>query len=116
MAVRYAMTVQLCACRSDFHSSRPILVAVEPSKLKVWEGEWAFWGAPGTYVTSYTGSTAARTAIHDFEMFLAPGCLDGKAPKRIKDEIAAKVVVSRIHAHLPVVLHCWHLLWLVPVH
>lgn len=57
----------------------------------MWEGEWAFWGAPGTYVISYTGSTAARTAIHDYEMFLAPGCLDGKAPKRIRDEMAVKV-------------------------
>lgn len=36
--------------------------------------------------------------MHDFEMFLAPGCLDGKAPKRIKDEIATKVSV--LHAHL----------------
>ena len=43
------------------------------------------------HVISYTGSTAARAAMHDFEMFLAPGCLDGKAPKRIKDEIATKV-------------------------
>ena len=68
-----------------------MLIAVEPSKLKMWEGEWVFWGAAGMHVISYTGSAAARAAIHDYEMFLAPGCLDGKAPKRIKDDIAAKV-------------------------
>lgn len=81
-----------CAdCRSDLQCTRPKLIAMEPSRLKSWEGEWAFWGAPGMHVLSYTGSTAARAAIHEFELFLAPGCLDGKAPKRLKDDLTSKV-------------------------
>ena len=87
-------------CRTDFHCCRPILIAVEPSKLKMWEGEWSFWGAAGMHVISYTGSAAARAAIHDYQMFLAPGCLDGKAPKRIKDDIAAKVCMCYACGHL----------------
>lgn len=57
----------------------------------MWEGEWEFWAGQGLHVVSYSGSAAARTVIYEHELWLSPGCLDGKAPKRLKGDIASKV-------------------------
>ena len=67
------------------------MVAVQASELKAWEGEWEFWGRQGLHVVSYSGSTAAKAVIHEHELWLSPGCLDGKAPKRHKGDLANKV-------------------------
>ncbi len=64
---------------------------MQASELKMWEGEWEFWGAQGLHVVSYSGSAAARTVIYEHELWLAPGCLDGRAPKRLKGDLANKV-------------------------
>lgn len=64
---------------------------MQASELRMWEGEWEFWGGQGLHVVSYSGSAAARTVIYEHELWLSPGCLDGKAPKRLKGDIASKV-------------------------
>ena len=78
-------------CRNEFHCPGPVLVAMQASELKMWEGEWEFWGGQGLHVVSSSGSAAARTVIHEHELWLSPGCLDGKAPKRLKGDLANKV-------------------------
>ena len=64
---------------------------MQASELKMWEGEWEFWGGQGLHVVSFSGSAAARTVIHEHELWLSPGCLDGKAPKRLKGDLVNKV-------------------------
>ena len=68
-----------------------MLVVMQGSELKMWEGEWEFWGGQGLHVVSYNGSAAARSVIAEHELWLAPGCLDGKAPKRVTADMPAKV-------------------------
>ena len=82
------------------HCPGPVLIAMQASELRVWEGEWEFWGGQGLHVVSYSGSAAARTVIYENELWLSPGCLDGKAPKRLKGDIASKV--------------CMHITWRCP--
>ena len=67
---------------------------MQGSELKMWEGEWEFWGQQGLNVVSYNGSAAARNVIAEHELWLAPGCLDGRAPKRVTADMPHKV--SRI--------------------
>ena len=64
---------------------------MQGSELKMWEGEWDFWGQQGLHVVSYNGIAAARNVIAEHELWLAPGCLDGRAPKRVTADIPHKV-------------------------
>ena len=64
---------------------------MQGSELKMWEGEWEFWGQQGLHVVSYNGSAAARNVIAEHELWLAPGCLDGRAPKRVTADMPHKV-------------------------
>ena len=57
----------------------------------MWEGEWDFWGQQGLHVVSYNGSAAVRNVIAEHELWLAPGCLDGRAPKHVAADMPHKV-------------------------
>jgi hypothetical protein len=76
-------------------------------------GELAFWAAPGMSVITYSGSAAARSVLHDHELWLQPSSMDGKVssmgpggraalPTRIpKPDIVItsyEVVCSDVHA------------------
>ncbi|KAL0025228.1 hypothetical protein WJX77_008845 [Trebouxia sp. C0004] len=90
---RTATVITFLQClRNEFHCPGPVLIAMQASELKKWESEWEFWGGQGLHVVSFSGSAAARTVIHEHELWLSPGCLDGKAPKRLKGDLANKVV------------------------
>ncbi|KAL3149213.1 hypothetical protein ABBQ32_002039 [Trebouxia sp. C0010 RCD-2024] len=90
---RTATVITFLQClRHEFHSPRPVLLATQGSELKMWEGELEFWGAQGLHVVVYNGSAAARTVIAEHELWLAPGCLDGRAPKRLTADMPHKVV------------------------
>lgn len=68
----------LQCCMHELLSPRPQLVVVPASRLAFWEGEWAFWAGTGANVVTYAGSVAARTAIHDHELWLSTSSLDSK--------------------------------------
>lgn len=86
------MALMVCLVfRTEFKCPGPVMVAMPASDLKAWEGEWEFWGRQGLHVVSYSGSAAAKAVIHEHELWLFPGCLDGKAPKRLKADLANKV-------------------------
>lgn len=70
-AVAYAQTL-----RYEFKCCGPILVVVPPTALPFWEGEFAFWAGQECNVVAYAGTLAARTLIHEHELWLAPGSLD----------------------------------------
>lgn len=97
--------IWLC-CRNEFHSPRPVLLAMQGSELRMWEGEWEFWGQQGLHVVSYNGSAAARNVIAEHELWLAPGCLDGRAPKRVTADMPHKVACLDTTCTFPCLLCC----------
>ena len=58
---------------------RPILVVAPATTLPFWEGETALWVGDDANVIVYAGSLAARNVMHDHELWLSPGSLDGKS-------------------------------------
>lgn len=41
-------------------------------------GELAFWAPPDTHVVTYSGTVAARTILHEHELWLQPSSMDSK--------------------------------------
>lgn len=58
---------------------RPILIVAPSTMLPFWEGEVALWVGADANVMPYAGVLAARTVMHDNELWLAPGSMDGKS-------------------------------------
>lgn len=79
------------ALRTEFKSGSPVLIVVPPASLAFWEGELRFWGEPGLNVVSYAGSALARSVIHDHEIWLAAGSMDGRSTLNIQNGLPAKV-------------------------
>jgi len=63
---------------SELRVTAPLLVVVPASALGFWEGELAFWAPQRSNTVVYSGSVAARNCIHDHELWLTLGSLDGK--------------------------------------
>ncbi len=71
---------------------RPILVVAPASMLAFWGGEVALWVSTDANVITYAGSLAARSVMHDNELWLAPGSMDGKsATFRTRQALPARV-------------------------
>jgi hypothetical protein len=68
----------LCSLVQELAAAAPLLVVVPHSMLAFWEGELAFWAPPELNTVVYSGSVAARTCLHDHELWLAPSSMDGK--------------------------------------
>ncbi len=85
-----------CSCRFEFHAAAPLLIVAPAAQLAQWEAEWKFWaggrsegGAEASSsspcnVVVYSGCTAARTIIHDNELWLSPSSLDNKHKVRVR--------------------------------
>lgn len=77
----------------------------------MWEGELEFWGTQGLHVVVYNGSAAARSVIAEHELWLAPGCLDGRAPKRVTADMPHKVpqknLLRTVGKELHAVMQAW---------
>lgn len=58
---------------------RPILIVAPSSMLPFWEGELGLWVGDDANVVTYAGVLAARSVMHDNELWLAPGSMDGKS-------------------------------------
>ena len=76
--------------RHEFKSPGPVLVVVPPASLSFWEGEFAFWAGKEVNVVSFAGSSTARSIIHDHEMWLTPGSMDGRSTFNIQNGLPAK--------------------------
>jgi len=77
--------------RRDFRSLGPVLVVVPPASLAFWKGEFAFWADAGCNVVSFAGSSVTRGIIHDHELWLTPGSMDGRSTFDVHRDLPAKV-------------------------
>lgn len=77
--------------RNEFKSLGPTLVVTPPSRLAFWEGEFRFWAGTSLNVVPYVGSSASRTVIHDYELWLSPGSMDGRSTLNIQNWLPEKV-------------------------
>ena len=68
-----------------------MLIVAPASAVDNWAGVAAFWGGPELNVVPYVGSSAARTAIHDHELWLAPESLDTKTSTWLRQGLPARV-------------------------
>eukprot|EP00884_Botryococcus_braunii_P016742 jgi/Botrbrau1/3751/Bobra.0363s0028.1 len=82
--------------RHEFHLALPVLIIVPSTMLAFWEGEWAFWAGNDCNVVAYAGSTSARSIIAENELWLSPGCLDGRGAYKYSDHHAHKVVKAEV--------------------
>ncbi len=87
-ATAVALTLAL---RQEFKCAGPVLVVVPPTALAFWEGEFAFWAGQECNVVTFAGSSAARSLIHDHELWLSPGSLDHRNASVAVNEQATKV-------------------------
>lgn len=76
------MAVGSCGClpcRHEMEAVWPILIVAPATMLPFWEGETALWMGDDANVIVYAGSLSARNMMHDHELWLSPGSLDGKS-------------------------------------
>ncbi|KIY92413.1 SNF2 family DNA-dependent ATPase [Monoraphidium neglectum] len=72
------VAAHLAGLIADCKAAAPALVVVPLSMLPFWEGELAFWLPEGANIVAYSGSVAARNALHDHELWLQASSMDGK--------------------------------------
>jgi len=84
------VVAHLSGLLSDFKAAAPALVVVPLSMLAFWEGELAFWCPADTNVVAYSGSVAARNALHDHELWLQASSMDGKVGHSAMMQAAAR--------------------------
>lgn len=91
-----ATAVAFLACLlQEFRVAAPLLVVAPAAVLDQWAWEWEFWAQPPRAggveglgarppqppppnVVVYSGSTAARTILHDYELWFSPASMDSK--------------------------------------
>ena len=86
-------------CRHEMEAVRPILIVAPATMLPFWEGETALWMGDDANVIVYAGSLSARNMMHDHELWLSPGSLDGKS---------ATHKTREVHKFCPVLHHPQH--------
>lgn len=77
--VTQVLTLACGGGRHEMEAVRPILIVAPATMLPFWEGETALWVGDDANVIVYAGSLAARNVMHDHELWLSPGSLDGKS-------------------------------------
>ena len=82
----------ILSLRHEFNSLGPMLVIMPPARLAFWEGEFRFWAGSSLNVISYVGSAASRGIIHDHELWLSPGSMDGRSTLNIQNWLPDKVL------------------------
>ncbi len=82
-------------CRRELKQAGPVLVVAPSSHVDNWASNWEFWAEPGTNVVSYMGMSAARTLIHDHELWLSPESLDSKSSFWLKQGLPSRVSPTR---------------------
>lgn len=89
----------LQSLRGDFGCPGPVLIVAPAAALAFWAGECARWLGPDVDVVSYHGNVGARTILHDNELWLQPGSLDGRGVQRavLPDRVPKPDVVVTSH-------------------
>ncbi len=68
-----------------------MLVVAPSNYVDNWHSNWEFWTGPETNVVSYVGMSAARSLIHDHELWLSPESLDSKSSFWLKQGLPSRV-------------------------
>lgn len=84
---------------------RPILIVAPATMLPFWEGETALWMGDDANVIVSAGSLSARNMMHDHEMWLSPGSLDGKSATHKTREVRRICPVVHRFQHPELELH-----------
>ena len=103
----------LYAYRHEMEAVRPVLIVAPATMLPFWQGELGLWVGPDANVVPYAGSTAARTMLHDNELWLAPGSMDGKsATFKTREALPLRVRLpgSRLKGSTVQLPVCWRLI------
>lgn len=80
-----------CGCRCEVKQVGPVLVVAPLNHVDNWHSNWEFWTGPETNVVSYVGMSAARSLIHDHELWLSPESLDSKSSFWLKQGLPSRV-------------------------
>lgn len=73
-----SIVTSLESFRLEFKAHKPALIVVPQTSLAFWEGELEFWAHENCNTVSFAGTNAAKTLIHDNELWLQPGSLDDR--------------------------------------
>ena len=68
-----------------------MLVVAPSGHVDNWQSDWEFWAGQDVNVVSYMGMSAARTLIHDHELWLSPESLDSKSSFWLKQGLPSRV-------------------------